>query len=206
MGGKYRAAMGLLYAPAMTDEHLRETTVARRTVHAGRFITFRVDTVEDAAGVRHQREVVDHPGAVALVPLDGDDLLLVRQFRSAAGRVLLEIPAGTLDRGPDGEIEDPDAAAPRELAEETGHRAASWRRLGTFWTAPGFASEAMTLYLARDLSAIAGYDGPEPDERLDLVRMPWREALALAESGGIEDAKSLVGIFWLARLADGGRL
>jgi 8-oxo-dGTP pyrophosphatase MutT (NUDIX family) len=206
MGTKYRATPGLLYAPAMADEHLRETTVDRRTVHTGRFITFRVDTVEDAAGARHQREFVDHPGAVAIVPLDGEDLLLVRQFRSPAGRVLLEIPAGTLDRGADGSIEDPDAAAPRELAEETGHRAADWLRLGTFWTAPGFASEAMTLYLARDLSPIDGYEGPEPDERLDLVRMPWREALALAEAGGIEDAKSLVGIFWLARLSEGGRL
>jgi ADP-ribose pyrophosphatase len=190
----------------MADEHLRETTVARRVVHAGRFITFRVDTVEDAAGGRHEREVVDHPGAVAILALDGDDLLLVRQYRLPAGRVLLEIPAGTLDRQPDGRVEDPDLAAPRELAEETGHQAASWRRLGTFWTAPGFASEAMTLYLAGNLTAIAGYAGPEPDERLDLVRLPWREALALAEAGGIEDAKSLVGIFWLARLAEGGRL
>jgi ADP-ribose pyrophosphatase len=190
----------------MGDDHLRETTVARRVVHAGRFITFRVDTVEDAAGGRHQREVVDHPGAVAIVALDGDDLLLVQQYRSPAGRVLLEIPAGTLDRAPDGSVEDPAAAAPRELAEETGHRAATWRRLGTFWTAPGFASEAMTLYLARDLVPVDDYEGPEPDERLDLVRMPWREALALAESGGIEDAKSLVGIFWLARLAEVGDL
>jgi ADP-ribose pyrophosphatase len=206
MGRKYGLGIGLLYAPAMADEHLRETTVARRIVHAGRYITFRVDTVEDAAGGRHQREVVDHPGAVAIVALDGDELLLVRQYRSPAGRVLLEIPAGTLDRQPDGSVEDPDVAAPRELAEETGYRAGSWRRLGTFWTAPGFASEAMTLYLARDLAAVPGYEGPEPDERLDLVRLPWREALALAEEGGIEDAKSLVGIFWLARLAEGGRL
>ena len=191
---------------AVGDEQLAEKTVARRVVHEGRFITFRVDTVEDAGGGRHQREFVDHPGAVAVIALDGDDLLLVRQYRSPAERVLLEIPAGTLDRQHDGGIEDPDLAAPRELAEETGYRAASWQRLGTFWTAPGFASEAMTLYLARDLSPVAGYAGPEPDEHLELVRMPWREALALAESGGLEDAKSLVGIFWLARLADAGRL
>jgi ADP-ribose pyrophosphatase len=190
----------------VADDHLRETTVVRRVVHEGRFITFRVDTIEDADGGRHEREVVDHPGAVAIVAVDGDDLLLVRQYRSPAGRVLLEIPAGTLDRAPDGSIEDPALAAPRELAEETGHRARTWRRLGTFWTAPGFASEAMTLYVARDLEAIAGYGGPEPDERLDLVRMPWREALAMAETGGIEDAKSLVGIFWLARLAESGAL
>jgi ADP-ribose pyrophosphatase len=188
------------------DEQLTEKTVARRVVHEGRFITFSVDTVEDAGGARHQREVVDHPGAVAIVALDGEELLLVRQYRTPAGRVLLEIPAGTLDRDAEGGIEDPALAGPRELAEETGFHAASWQRLGTFWTAPGFASEAMTLYLARDLSPVAGYAGPEPDERLELVRLPWREALALAESGGIEDAKSLVGIFWLARLAAQGRL
>jgi ADP-ribose pyrophosphatase len=188
------------------DEQLAETTVARRVVHEGRFITFSVDTIEDAGGARHVREVVDHPGAVAIVALDGDELLLVRQYRTPARRVLLEIPAGTLDRDAHGAIEDPGLAAPRELAEETGFRAASWLRLGTFWTAPGFASEAMTLYLARDLSPITGYAGPEPDERLELVRLPWREALSLAESGGIEDAKSLVGIFWLARLAETGRL
>lgn len=190
----------------MGDEQLAEKTVARRVVHEGRFITFSVDTVEDAGGGRYQREVVDHPGAVAIVALDGDDLLLVRQYRTPAGRVLLEIPAGTLDRGADGGIEDPAVAAPRELAEETGFRAASWLRLGAFWTAPGFASEAMTLYLARDLSPVEGYAGPEPDERLELVRLPWREALTLAETGGIEDAKSLVGIFWLSRLAAEGRL
>lgn len=188
----------------MADERLLETTVASRTVHEGRFITFRVDTVEDAAGARHQREVVDHPGAVAIVALDGDDLLLVRQYRSPAGRVLREIPAGTLDRLADGGIEDPDQAAPRELAEETGYRARDWRRLGTFWTAPGFASEAMTLYLARDLEALDAYAGPEPDERLDLERMSWPDAVALAEAGGIEDAKSLVGIFWVARLIAAG--
>src|SRR3990170_410278 len=149
------------------------------------------------------------PAPAARVHHEGghrEDRRLVRQFRSPAGRALLEIPAGTLDRRPDGSIEPPDEAAPRELAEETGHRAARWRRLGTFWTAPGFASEAMTLYLATELTAIDGYDGPEPDERLDLVRLPWREALALAETGRIEDAKSLVGIFWLARLAERGNL
>ena len=190
----------------MADEGLAERTVARRVVHEGRFITFSIETVEDADGGRHQREVVEHPGAVAIVALDGADLLLVRQYRTPARRVLLEIPAGTLDRDPDGAIEDPALAAPRELAEETGFQAASWQRLGTFWTAPGFASEAMTLYLARGLTPVAGYAGPEPDERLELVRLPWREALALAESGAIEDAKSLVGIFWLARLAAEGRL
>jgi ADP-ribose pyrophosphatase len=184
----------------MTDDHLRETLVASRVVHHGHYVTFRVDTIEDPEGGRHQREIVDHPGAVAIVARDRDDLLLVRQYRLAAGRTLLEIPAGTLDRGPDGSIEDPALAAPRELAEETGHRAGRWRRIGRFWTAPGFASELMTLYLAEALEPIDGYDGPEPDERLDLVRMPWTEAVSAAERGDFEDAKTLVGVLWVARL------
>jgi ADP-ribose pyrophosphatase len=191
------------YAGRMSDEHLIETPVAQRVIHRGRFMNFRVDTIEDAAGKRHTREVVEHPGAVCVIPLVGDDILLVRQYRTPVGQVLLELPAGTLDRMPDGSTEDPAGAAPRELAEETGHQAASWRLLGRFWTAPGFSDELMHLYLATDLEALEGYDGPDEDEYLDVARMPWREALAMAEAGEVRDAKTLVGLFWLARLADG---
>ena len=190
----------------MTDDRLAEETIDRHVLHAGRYLTFRIDTIRDATGAEHRREIVDHPGAVAIVALDGEELLLVRQFRTAAGRILLEIPAGTLERRPDGSVEPSDGAARRELGEETGFEAAAWRRLGSFWTAPGFASERMTLYLATRLRPQADYRGPEPDERLDLVRMPWRAAVAQAERGAIEDAKTLVGLFWLARLADRGEL
>jgi ADP-ribose pyrophosphatase len=190
----------------MADEHLRETTVERRLVHRGRFISFRVDTIEDVDGGRHTREVVEHPGAVCIVPLLGDDLLLVRQFRTPIGQVLLEFPAGTLDRLPDGGIEAPESAAKRELGEETGYRAAEWRLLGRFWTAPGFADELMHLYLAIGLSPIEGYRGPEVDERLEVERRPWPEMLAMAEAGLIGDAKTLIGIFRLARLFESGGL
>ena len=184
----------------MTDDRLHETVIESRVLHRGHYVIFREDTVVDPDGGRHLRDIVDHPGAVAVVALDGDDLLLVRQYRLAAGRILLEIPAGTLDRLPDGSIEDPELAAPRELGEETGYRAATWRRLGTFWTAPGFASEAMTLYLATDLTPIDGYTGPETDERLDLVRMPWLEAVGAVERGDFADGKTVAGILWVARL------
>jgi len=194
------------YTRAVAHEHLTETTVERHVVHKGRFITFRVDTIHDADGRPHQREIVEHPGAAAILPLDGEDLLLVRQYRTPAGEALLEIPAGTLDRTGDGSTESPAACAARELAEETGHRAADWRKLGRFWTAPGFATEEMHLYLARDLRPVEDYEGPEADERLDLVRMPWREASEMAVGGQIRDAKSLVGIFWLERLAARGEI
>jgi ADP-ribose diphosphatase len=129
-------------------------------------------------------------------------VLLVRQYRIAVDEALLEIPAGTLDVAADGSVEDPDVAAPRELEEETGMRAGSWRRIARFFTAPGFASEEMHLYLATDLRpADADRLGPDEDERLLLERLPWREAVAAAERGELRDGKTLVALFWLARLA-----
>ncbi len=190
----------------MPDEHLIETSVDRRVVHEGRFITFRVDTIEDPDGRRHTREVVAHPGAIVVIPLLGEEVLMVRQFRHPVGRVILELPAGTLDRMPDGSTEPPDDAAPRELGEETGHRAGTWRSLGRFWTAPGFTDELMHLYLATDLEPIEGYSGPDVDEHLEVVRFPWREAVAMVERGQIQDAKTIVGLLRLARLADAGGL
>jgi ADP-ribose pyrophosphatase len=190
----------------MPDDHLRETTIERRVVHAGQYLTFRIDTIRDPSGAVHTREIADHPGAVAIVALDGNDVLLVRQYRHAAGHTLLEIPAGTRDRLDDGSVETPERCAERELSEETGHRADSWRKLGAFWTAPGFTNELMHLYLAQELSRVHDWDGPQPDEHLDLVRIPWREAVEMCEGGEIEDAKSIVGLFWLSRLADRGEL
>ena len=190
------------------DAELGETTVESRVVHQGRTMTFRVDTIERPDGSRHRREIVGHPGAVAIVALDDADcLLLVRQFRTAAGRVLLEIPAGTLDVDEaTGTVEQPDGAARRELEEETGFRARTWRALGSFWTAPGFATERMHLYLASDLvPADEDRLSPDEDEALTLVRLPWLEALAAAEDGRIADAKSIVGILRLARLRASGQ-
>ena len=131
---------------------------------------------------------------------------MVRQYRTPVGQVVLELPAGKLDRLPDGSIESPELAAPRELGEETGYRARSWRSLGHFWSAPGFTDELMHLYLATDLWPMKDYSGPDVDERLEVERIGWREAIAMAESGEIRDAKTLVGLLRLARLADAGEL
>jgi len=184
------------------EERLAERVVDSAVVHRGRYLEVWAETTERADGSRHRRDVVRHPGAVAVVALDeADRLLLVRQWRQPVGRSLLEIPAGTLDRdAATGAVEDPELASRRELEEETGYRAASWEKLGSFWTAPGFASELMHLYLATNLVA-AGRDrlDPDADEALELVRVPWREAVAAAERFEIGDAKSLIGILWLAR-------
>ena len=186
-------------AAARLEERLVESTV----VHRGRYLDVLVETTERADGSRHRRDVVRHPGAVAIVALDESDrLLLVRQWRQPAGRTLLEIPAGTLERDPaTGAVEDPELASRRELEEETGHRAASWQKLGAFWTAPGFASELMHLYLATDLVAVGpGGLGPDADEALEVVRLPLVDALGAAERGEIEDAKTLVGVLLLGRI------
>jgi ADP-ribose pyrophosphatase len=190
----------------MDDEHLRETTIDQRVVHRGRFITFRVDTIVDPQGKEHRREIVEHPGAVCVIPVHGSDVLLVRQYRAAVGSVVLELPAGTLDHLADGSIEDPARAAPRELAEETGYQASTWRDLGRFWTAPGFTNERMHLYLASGLEALEDYRGPDEDEYLDLIRMPRHEAVRMAEAGAIEDAKTIIGLLQLARLDERGEL
>jgi ADP-ribose pyrophosphatase len=127
-------------------------------------------------------------------------VLLVRQYRVAVGELLLEIPAGTLDIADDGTIEDPDLAARRELEEETGMRAGSWRKVARFYTAPGFTSELMHLYLATELT-VADTDrlGPDDDEHLLLEPLPVRDAIAAAERGEFADAKTLVALLWLAR-------
>src|SRR3954470_717140 len=145
------------------DDPLEERVVERQVIHRGHYLEFRIDSIERADGSRATRDVVGHPGAIAVLALDADDrLLLVRQWRVPAGQAMLEIPAGTLDIH-DGVTEDPDVAARRELEEETGSRATSWRKLGAFWTAPGFATELMHLYLARDLTSIHGDDRLSPD-------------------------------------------
>jgi len=130
-------------------------------------------------------------------------VLLVRQYRVAVGALLLEIPAGTLDVADDGSVEDPDLAARRELEEETGMRAGTWREVARFYTAPGFASELMYLYLATELRLADGDRlGPDEDEHLLLEPVPVAEAVAAAERGEFMDAKTLVGLLWLGRQRD----
>jgi ADP-ribose diphosphatase len=174
-------------------------------LHRGKFVEFRVDTVERADGSRAVRDFVGHPGAVAIVALDAEGrVALVRQWRLAAHDALLEIPAGGLDLADDGTKEDPEIASRRELEEETGLRAGTWSKLGAFYSAPGFTDELMHLYLATDLSPADpdGRLGPDEDERLILEWWPWRDAVGAVERGEIRDAKSVAGLFWLARVLD----
>ncbi|MEP7039988.1 MAG: NUDIX hydrolase [Chloroflexota bacterium] len=169
-----------------------ERTLSSRRAFSGRLLAMRVDEVEMDSGRRATREVVEHPGAVAILAWDGERLAAVRQWRQAAGAELLEIPAGTCEPG-----ESPLVTAQRELAEECGLGAARWEEGPAFYTAPGFSTELLTLFLATDLLP-AEVPSPE-DEALEQSWLTMADALAAIDDGRIRDAKSLVGILWLAR-------
>jgi 8-oxo-dGTP pyrophosphatase MutT (NUDIX family) len=156
----------------------------------GRIATVRVDTVRYEDGEEAEREVVEHPGAVAVVAHDGESLFLVRQPREPVGEpALLELPAGKLDE----EGEDPLATAQRELSEEIGKGARSWRHLTSFFTSPGFADEECHLYLATDLYDLAAEAGE--NERIEIVEVPLAELDQVIED--CRDAKTLAGLLWL---------
>ena len=190
----------------MSDDPLRERLISSEVLRRSRILEFRIDTVESRDGHRSTRDIAGHPGGVCVVAIDENDrLLLVRQWRHAAGRALLEIPAGTLDRHPDGSIEDHAGAAARELEEVTGSRAGAWRYLGAFWTAPGFTSELMHLYLATELVPVhEGGLQPDEDERLELRPIPFDEAVAMNARGELPDAKTIAGVLLVARLRAAG--
>ena len=170
-----------------------ERTLGTTHPWIGKRIRVRVDEVERSDGHRTTREIVEHPGAVAILAWDGERLAMVRQWRHATGQVLLEIPAGTLE--PD---EPPAETARRELAEEVGLAAGTWTPGPQFYTAPGFCDELMHLYLATDLHDDASGEA-DADEVLEPAWMTMPEALAAIEDGGIRDAKTIVGVSWLAR-------
>jgi ADP-ribose pyrophosphatase len=169
-----------------------ERTVSSRREFEGRLLSLRVDDVELESGRLTTREVVEHPGAVAILAWDGERLAAVSQWRQAAGAELLEIPAGTLEPG-----ESPLVTAQRELAEECGLAATNWEAGPAFYTAPGFSTELLTLFLATELSSVNA--APPEDEALERSWITLGDALASIEDARIRDAKSLVGILWLAR-------
>jgi ADP-ribose pyrophosphatase len=170
--------------------------MARTIVHRGRKIQVAVDVEPGPRGGTIQRDVVLHPGAVAILPLTNDGrVCLLRNHRFIVGEVLWEVPAGTLEAG-----EPVDVAAARELAEETGYSASSWRRLAEFYPSPGVLSEKTILFVARDLTA--GAMRPEDDEQLEPVLVSLDEAMRLALDGTIRDAKTLVALLLWDRLKE----
>ncbi len=163
--------------------------ISSRRVHAGRVVSLDLDDVEEPGGIRIEREVVRHPGSVAILPVHEDGrVTLVRQYRRPADALLWELPAGRLEPG-----EEPRRAAARELEEEAGLSAGSLEPLGaSFFTTPGFCDERLQLFRATALRAVPAR--PESDECLEARRFSLDELEELRRAGELVDAKSLLAL------------
>ncbi len=170
-----------------------EATLSSERIYEGKVVNLRVDSVRMADGREAKREVIEHHGAVAIVPVDpAGNIVLVRQYRRPAGAELLELPAGTLEDG-----EEPDQAVQRELQEETGFRAERIRRLAGFWVAPGYTTEFIHVFLAEGL--IESHLDPDEDEAIEVEVHSLAASLAMIDSGQICDAKTIIGLLAVAR-------
>lgn len=170
------------------------TELVTRTQHiySGRLLRLHVDTVRLANGTETTREIVEHPGAVAIIPiLDNGKLLVVKQYRTAAHKHLMEIPAGTLELG-----EAPVSCARRELTEETGYAARQVRKLFSCYLAPGYSTEKIHFFLASHL--VPTKPNQAEDESITVQAMGLHEALRAIERGRIQDAKTISALYYLA--------
>ena len=175
-------------AKGARDMDLTEKTLDSREVFRGRIIRVRQDTVRLPNGKEGTREVVEHPGGVAVLAIDDEGrVLLVRQYRYAFGRVLTEIPAGKREPG-----EEPFLTARRELQEEVGATAGRWTELGTLIASPGCYGETLYLYMAEELRF--GETHPDEDEFLEPLRLPFDEAVRQCMDGTLTDAKTVAAI------------
>lgn len=201
--GKKPASAGKKSPPKPSAAQKKLTGRARllstRTVYKGKVFWVTSDEVLEPGGVRARRDIVRHNGSVVILAVDSrknpndPDILLIRQYRHAAGQFLLEIPAGRIEPG-----EKLIPAAKRELLEETGYRAKRWSHLVRYYASPGFVAESMDILLAEDLVHAPGEGTPDEDERIELCPTSLSEALRLALTGQLHDGKSLIGILFYA--------
>ncbi len=166
---------------------MKPETISSESIYKGRIFDIRIDEVREGA-VEYKREIVVHKGSAVTVPVFADKTIaMVRQYRHAAGKYLLEVPAGSLDGN-----ESPETGAARELEEEIGVIAAKIEKIAEFYVSPGFLTEKMFVYLATELTETG--QKLEEDELIELERLTFPQAFALIRSGGIEDAKTIVGL------------
>ncbi len=168
--------------------------LSSRESYRGPVFWVTTDDVLEPTGVRVRRDVVRHSGSVVVLAIEQNSaqprILLEWQYRHAAGRFLYELPAGRIDKG-----ENELKAAKRELLEETGFTARKWKRVLRFWASPGFVAEAMSIYLAQELTA--GTAEPEDDEVINIQFVSLKKAVAMVLGGRIQDAKTIAGVLWL---------
>lgn len=170
--------------------------VGEEVIHEGWIMRLVRGEFEGPDGNRFTREIIRHPGAVGIVAVDGDEVVLVRQYRPVFDGELLEIPAGTMDKAG----EAPEATARRELAEEVGATASHLEKLVSYWVAPGVSDERMHLFLATGLTfGSSAHDGIE-EQHMTVERIRLDAAPALIASGGIVDAKTIVGLLLIGRI------
>ena len=161
--------------------------------YQGRAFKVRKDTLRLPDGREAVYDIIDHPGAVTIIPVDDNgNVYFVKQFRPATGEILLELPAGTLEKG-----EDPRDCAAREIQEETGFAAKTLIPLSAVWLAPGYSTEYLRFFLAKDLY-VSPLKGDE-DEFISVEVIPYGRALEMAYAGEIKDGKSLAGLLLLAK-------
>jgi ADP-ribose pyrophosphatase len=179
--------------------------VSSKVAYRGRVFDVHSDMVREPNGLVLQRDVIRHNGSVVILALDESknpkdpDVILERQYRHAVGRFLLELPAGRVEPN-----EAPLAAAKREMIEETGFRAKRWSLLTKYFASPGFLGEWMQIYLARDIRE--GVAQPEADEQIEILRVPFSQAMALVRANKIHDGKTLIGLSLLDAAIREGRM
>jgi ADP-ribose pyrophosphatase len=174
-------------------DHLKETTLSSKEIFKGRIIDLYVEEVELPNGKTSTREIVKHPGAVAVIAITPENkILMVEQFRKPLGRTLVEIPAGKLEKG-----EQPESTAKRELEEETGYTCGNLQPLISFYTSPGFADELVHLFIAENLEKLTVAAELDEDEFLDVMEVTLEEAAEMIQNKRIYDAKTAYAVQYL---------